>query len=124
MIHSGGVDVWMHSCGNITDLIPDLMELKLDVLNPVQPHAMDIGYLGRTYSGKICFHGGLDIQDTIPNGTPEDIKNETRNFIDALGTKDGGYIPGTSHTILPDTPVENIRALFEALEYYCSGKHS
>lgn len=59
-------------------------------------------------------------QETIPHGTPEDIKNETRHFIQTLGTKNGGYIPGTSHTILPDAPVENIKALFKALEYYSS----
>ncbi len=117
-IHQGGVDVWMHSCGDITDLIPDLLELKLDVLNPVQSRAMDIDYLGKTYSGKICFNGGLDVQETIPYGTPEDIENELIYFINTLGTKKGGYIPGTSHTILPDTSVENIRALFKSLEYY------
>ena len=118
LIHQGGADVWMHSCGNVTELIPDLIELELDVLNPVQPRAMDIDYLGRTYGGKICFHGGLDVQETIPHGTPADIENETRHFIRTLGTRDGGYIPGTSHTILPDTPVENIKALFKALDHY------
>lgn len=120
LIHSGGADVWMHSCGHVTELIPDLVELKLDVLNPVQPQAMNVDELGRDFAGKICFHGGLDVQETIPHGTPAEIENEVKHFIKTLGTNEGGYIPGTSHTILPDTSVENIEALFKALENYSS----
>ncbi len=122
LIHSKSVDVWMHSCGHITEIIPDLIDLGLDVLNPVQPQAMDIDFLGKNYGGKICFHGGLDVQETIPHGTPADIDNEVKHFINVLGTQDGGYIPGTSHTILPDTSVENIEALFRALENYSSNR--
>jgi uroporphyrinogen decarboxylase len=120
LIHSKGLDVWMHSCGNVTELIPYLVELGLDVLNPLQPHSMDIDLLGKQYSGKLCFFGGVDIQDTLPHGTAEDISKEVRHLIDTFGQKNGGYIGGTSHTILPDTSIENVKALFKYLDLYCS----
>jgi len=120
LIHSGGADVWMHSCGNVTELVPDLIELGLDVLNPIQPQSMDIDYLGKEYSGKLCFFGGADVQGTLPHGTIDDINREVKHLVQTLGSKNGGYIGGTSHTILPDTPLENIKALFQAFENYCS----
>lgn len=118
-IHAGGADVWMHSCGNVTELIPHLLEINLDVLNPVQPQSMDIDYLSREYSGKLCFLGGVDVQETLPHGMPEDIQREVRHLVQSFGKKNGGYIGGTSHTILPDTPIENIKALFEAFNDFC-----
>jgi len=120
LIHAGGADVWMHSCGNVTELIPDLIELKLDVLNPVQPQSMNIDYIGKEYRGKLCFFGGVDVQETLPHGTPDDARREVKHLIQTLGGKNGGYIGGTSHTILPDTPLENIKALFQAFYDYCS----
>ena len=120
LIHGSGADVWMHSCGNVTELIPELIELGLDVLNPLQPRSMDIDRLGEKYAGKLCFFGGVDIQETLPHGTPEDVRKEAKHLIDVFGRKNGGYIGGTSHTILPDTPLENIRELFRAFEDYCS----
>lgn len=119
-IHAGGADVWMHSCGNITELIPHLLEINLDVLNPVQPQSMDIDCLSRQYSGKLCFYGGADVQETLPHGTPEDIRREVRHLVQSFGKKNGGYIGGTSHTILPDTSLENIKALLDAFNDFCS----
>jgi uroporphyrinogen decarboxylase len=119
MVHDGGAHVWLHSCGNITEIIPDLIEIGLDVLNPVQSRAMDVDELGATYGDKLCFWGGLDVQVTVPRGTPEDIDGEVRHLVQVLGSCDGGYIGGTSHTILPDAPLENIRAVFEAFERHC-----
>ena len=117
--HAAGVDVWMHSCGHITEIIPDLIEIGLDVINPIQPQAMDLGELSRRFAGKICFYGGVDVQGTLPHGSPDDVRDEVRDLIRLFRTKKGGYIGETSHTVLPDTPLENIRALFKALETYC-----
>ena len=119
MVHEGGAHVWLHSCGNVTEIIPDLIQIGLDVLNPVQSRAMDVDELGRTYGGKLCFWGGLDVQVTVPRGKPEDIDQEVRHLIEVFGSHNGGYIGGTSHTILPDAPVENIRAVFDAFEKHC-----
>lgn len=118
MAHQRGAHVWMHICGNIIDIIPDLIEIGLDVLNPVQPRAMNVDELGRRFGGKLCFFGGVDVQETIPRGTPQDIEAEIQHLIKTLGRFDGGYIGGTSHTILPDTPLKNIKALYDAFERY------
>lgn len=120
LAHQGGAHVWMHSCGNIMDIIPDLIEIGLDVLNPVQPRAMDVDELGRRFGGQVCFWGGLDVQDTVPRGTPQDIDQEVGHLTEVFGEYGGGYIGGTSHTILPDAPLENIRAVYEAFERHCS----
>ena len=117
--HREDVDVWMHSCGHITEIIPDLVEIGLDVINPIQPQAMDLEYLSRTFAGKLCFYGGVDVQGTLPHGTPQDVRDEVKRLIRLFHTKNGGYIAETSHTILPDTPLENIRTLYRALEEFC-----
>ena len=118
MAHSAGKHVWWHSCGRVIELIPDMIEIGLNVLNPVQPQAMSIEELGKGFRGSLCFWGGVDVQRTLPLGAPEEVKGEVRYLIETLGTKDGGYIGGTSHSILSDTPLENISALVEALEEY------
>lgn len=118
LVHEAGAHVWMHSCGNIADIIPDLIEIGLDVLNPVQPRAMDIDEIAKKYSGKLCFFGGADTQVTIPKGTPQDIDEEVRHLISVFFGGLGGYIGGTSHTILPDAPLRNIRALYDAFDRY------
>ena len=118
-MHDGGAHVWLHSCGNVMQIIPDLIEVGLDVLNPIQSRAMDIEELARQFGGDVCFWGGLDVQATVPRGTPEDIDREVQHLVEVLSSPDGGYLGGTSHTILPDAPLENIRAVFEAFERHC-----
>lgn len=104
-----------HSCGSILSIIPDFIELGLDILNPIQPLAkgMDPVFLKREYGKDLTFFGGIDVQELLPRGTPESIKDEVRRRIGILG-KDGGYIVAPAHNIQPDTPVENVLALFEA----------
>ncbi|MBI2895332.1 MAG: hypothetical protein HYY06_17385, partial [Deltaproteobacteria bacterium] len=81
----------------------------------VQPRAkdMDLGALKKEYGAHICFHGSIDIQHTLPHGTPEDVEREVRARMDAA-RGGGGFIISTAHNILPDTPTANILALFEA----------
>jgi len=119
MVHEGGAHVWLHSCGDIMEIIPDLIDIGLDVLNPIQSRAMDVDELGRRFGGELCFFGGLDVQMTVPHGRPEDIDREVQHLVQVFGRYNGGYIGGTSHTILPDAPVENIKAVFEAFERHC-----
>jgi len=111
-IHEGGAHVWMHSCGNIREIIRDLVDLGLDVLNPVQPHAMDLNELGREFGGKICFYGGIDSQRTLPCGSPSDVALEIEHLVDTLGRSDGGYIGCSSTSLLPDVPLDNVRTVF------------
>jgi uroporphyrinogen decarboxylase len=105
-----------HSCGSIIPIIPDFIELGLDILNPIQPLAagMDPVFLKKEFGKDLVFFGGIDVQDLLPNGTPEMIRDEVRRRMEILG-KDGGYIVAPAHNIQPDTPVENVSALFEAV---------
>ncbi len=112
LIHSYGKDVWVHSCGSIEPIIPSLIEMGVNVLNPVQPEAMDITTLKANYGRKITFWGAVSTQDLLPNGTPEQVRVEARK-IRAMMAQGGGYIFGPSQDIQDDVPVENIRALLE-----------
>jgi uroporphyrinogen decarboxylase len=117
-VHSGGAHVWMHLCGNITAILPDLIEIGLNVLNPVQPQAMDVRQLSREFGGEVCFNGGVDVQGTLVRGTPADVKREVHELVSLFGKFDGGYIGGTSHSVMPETPLDNVIAMFEAFSEY------
>jgi len=112
LIHSYGKDVWVHSCGNIEPLIGRLVEMGLDVLNPIQPEAMDIRQLKEAWGDKLTFWGGLSTQDTLPFGTPDDVRSEARRVRDLM-SDGGGYIFSPSQSIQGDVPVENILAVLE-----------
>ena len=108
-----GVKVMLHSCGAIHELIPDLIEMGIGILNPIQVRAKGMNpiELKREYGDKLSFHGGIDIQQTLPYGAPKDVRAEVRERIQTLGR--GGYILCTTHNIQPDTPLINILAMYE-----------
>ena len=110
-----GCKVAHHSCGSIKPIIPDMIECGLDILNPVQPGVrdMDRGELKRLFGDRLCFHGSISIQQTLPFGTPDDVRNEVQERSATLAPG-GGFIFCTAHNIQADTPTENIVALFEA----------
>ncbi|NLC57836.1 MAG: hypothetical protein GX774_13450 [Armatimonadetes bacterium] len=112
LIHAYGKDVWVHSCGNIERILPCLVEMGLDVLNPVQPEAMDIAKLKRLYGDRLAFWGGISTQRTLPYGTPEEVKAEAR-AVRRLMAEGGGYILSPAQSIQSDVPVENMLALLE-----------
>jgi len=112
-VRSGGAHVWMHLCGNVTAILPDLIEIGLNVLNPVQPQAMDVEELSREFGGRLCFNGGVDVQGTLINGSPQDVRDEVCRLIHLFGRFDGGYIGGTSHSVMPETPLDNVIAMYE-----------
>ena len=112
LVHSYEKDVWVHSCGNIEKVIPSLIEMGLDVLNPVQPEAMDLATLKKEYGGKLTFWGGISTQQALPFGSPEEVKQETRRVSDLM-SKGGGYILAPAQEIQEDVPAENILALIE-----------
>ena len=113
-VRSGGAHVWMHLCGDITAILPDLIDVGLNVLNPVQPQAMDVRQLSREFGGKVCFNGGVDVQGTLIRGTRDEVKREVHELVDLFGRFDGGYIGGTSHSVMPETPLDNVIAMYEA----------
>jgi len=112
LIHSYGKDVWVHSCGCIDRIIPHLVDMGLDVLNPVQPECMDIRMLKETYGHKLTFWGGISTQKTLPYGTPDEVKTNVRAVRDLL-SHNGGYILSPAQSIQSDVPTANIMALLE-----------
>lgn len=112
-----GCQVAHHSCGSIAPLIPDLIDCGLDVLNPIQPEVrgMDHGDLKRRFGDRLCFHGSISIQRTLPFGTPDDVRAEVRQRRQTLAPG-GGFIFCTAHNIQADTPLENVLALFDAYQ--------
>lgn len=117
-VRERGAHVWMHLCGDISPILPDLIEIGLSVLNPIQPQALDVGFLSRQFGGQVCFYGGVDVQGTMVRGTPDQVKEEVHRLVRLLGSFEGGYIGGTSHTIMPETPLDNIIALYQAFAAY------
>jgi len=109
------VKIAYHSCGSILPIIPDLIEIGLDVLNPIQPKAqgMDLGALKKAYGRELAFFGGVDEQEVLPFGSPEAGEAEVRLRIRQAGAG-GGFILGPAHNIQPDTPLQNVRAFFRA----------
>jgi len=113
LVHAYGKDVWIHSCGNVLKIIPSLIEMGVDVLNPVQPEAMDLARLKSEFGSKLAFFGGISTQRILPYGTPEEVKKEARR-VRNLMSENGGYIFAPSQEIQGDVPAENIIALIEA----------
>lgn len=109
--------VFYHSCGNPGEIIPDLIEIGVTVLNPIQPECMDIQYIKDTYGDKLAFWGGVSAQTNLSFGTPEQVRDEVKRCIEVLG-KDGGYLVGPNHFIEPEVPWDNLMAYFEAVELY------
>jgi len=108
------VKILYHSCGAIFDLIdPIIDEMQIDMLNPLQPRAakMNMQKIKDQFGGKVAFHGAIDIQHTMPFGTPSEVANEVKERCQVLG-KGGGYVCTTAHYIQADTPVENIMAMY------------
>lgn len=104
--------VFVHSCGSVSKILPDLVEMGLQVLNPVQPECMDIADLKQRYGAQLSFYGGISTQRTLPYGTPEDVRRETESVI-ALMSEQGGYITASSQEIQTDVPYENLCALID-----------
>ena len=111
------IKIQLHSCGSIAEIIPDLIEIGFDVLNPVQPSkGMDHATLKQKFGSKICFHGGVDTQEVLPRGTTLEVEKEVRRVLATLARDHTGYIFATAHNILADVPPENISAAFKELD--------
>ena len=104
------VKIAYHSDGFIYPIISDLIEIGLDVLNPIQPQSMDPDKLKKEFGDRLCFWGSIDEQHTLPFGAPADVQSEVLKRLRTLG-KNGGLILGPTHHVQLDTPLENFWAL-------------
>ena len=114
MVKDRGVFLFFHSCGDIGCLIPELIEMGLDVLNPFQPEVMDVYEIKRKYGDQLSFYGGIGTQHVLPHSSVDEVKADVREKVRLLG-KNGGYLLAPAHAVQSDVPVENIMALVEVM---------
>ncbi len=107
--------VFYHSDGNVEAFIPELIEVGIEILNPIQPEVMDPAAIKRRYGDRLSFWGTLSVQRTMPLGTPDEVRAEVRARIREVG-RGGGLILAPAHVLGPETPWENIVAFFEAAD--------
>jgi uroporphyrinogen decarboxylase len=107
-----GRGVMHHSCGNIRPVIPDLIDIGLDILHPIQPEAMDVFKLKKEFGRDLTFCGGLGTQELMPYGSPDQIRREIKTLKRELG-KGGGYILEPGITVQADVPLENLLAMID-----------
>jgi uroporphyrinogen decarboxylase len=114
-VKSHGKRVFIHSCGKVDELFPDLIESGLDVFNPFQPEVIDVVDAKRRYGDRLSFYGGISTQKTLPYGSTADVKDEVRRLLDLIG-KNGGYIAAPAHDVPRDAKPENIAAMIDTLQ--------
>lgn len=106
-----GLPVLMHSDGQIQAIIPDLIEIGLTALNPVQPEVLDHAWLRKEFNESLAYYGGVSTQSILPNGSPDDVKRAVNACIRELSKEGTGLIVAPSHRVMTDVPLENIEAL-------------
>ncbi len=113
-VKASGKRVFIHSCGQIEELFPDLVEAGVDVFNPFQPEVMDVESVKARYGSDLTFFGGISTQKTLPYGTEAQVREETERLIERIG-RGGGYIAAPAHDIPKDAKPENVAAMLEVL---------
>ena len=109
--------ICFHSDGDCREVIPELIEIGVDILNPVQPECMDPAEIKKLFGDKLAFHGTIGTQTTMPFGTPDDVKKVVKERIETVGIG-GGFLIGPTHLLQDEVPFENVLAFFEAVEKY------
>lgn len=109
-VHSKGMHVFLHSCGDNTKLMKYLIEAGIDVLHPIQKGCMDEVQIVKEYGNQITFLAGVDVQHLLPEGTVEAVKDKVKELIDTFYKPEGGLLLAMGNGILRDTPIENIKA--------------
>ena len=111
------VIIQYHSCGHVTELIPELVAAGIDVLNPVQPECMDVMEIFSQYKDSLSFNGSLGTQTTMPFATPQEVKDMVKRNLDAVGEQ-GGLLCCPTHMLEPEVPWDNIEAYVDACRNY------
>jgi len=114
-VKDAGKDVFIHSCGKVEELYPDLIECGLDVFNPFQPEVTDVFKIKEEFGDRLTFFGGISTQKTLPYGTPEETRKEVEALLKGIGVN-GGYIASPAHSTPADAKPENIAAMIDVLQ--------
>ncbi|NOZ72793.1 MAG: hypothetical protein GXP38_12930 [Chloroflexi bacterium] len=111
-----GLPVILHSDGQIQEILPDLLEIGMTVLNPVQPEVLDHSWLYENFGGRLAFYGGISTQTTLPSGTPEEVRAAVDKCIHTLAPDGTGLLIAPSHRMMTDIPPANVRALLDVFK--------
>lgn len=114
-VHSKGMHVFLHSCGDNTKLMEYLIEAGLDVFHPVQKGCMDEEATAKAFGDRISFLVGIDVQHLLPEGSTEDVKKEIENLASIFRKESGGLLLAAGNGIMPDTPLENIETMLREI---------
>ena len=112
-IRTGGKYVYMHSCGHVRPIIPDLVEIGGNMLQPIQPEAMDIFEIKRTFGRDLCLVGGISTQRSLPFGKPKQVRADVAECLERMAPG-GGYVMAPAKAIMAGVPLENAIALIDA----------
>jgi uroporphyrinogen decarboxylase len=113
-----GLPVLMHSDGQIQKILPDLVEIGLTALNPVQPEVLDHDWLYQNFAGKLAFYGGVSTQTVLPNGSPDEVRAAVQACLHTLAPQRTGLILAPSHRMMTDIPLANVAAMLETLHEF------
>jgi uroporphyrinogen decarboxylase len=116
--HANNIHFWLHTCGNISQFIPRFIDLKLDVLHPIQKYTIDEVEAAKMINGKMCIWAGFDVQQIIPWGTVEDVRNEVRFMIDTYYRPEGRLMITAGNGINEDCPLPSLEALLDETTKY------
>ena len=116
-IKNKGKYIVLHSCGDIREMLPDLIDMGLDVYNTVQPEIYDLQELKNEFGKDLTFYGGISTQQFLPYASEEEVKEMTKKVLDIMH-QGGGYILSPTHAATPDIPVENLLAMIEVAKNY------
>jgi len=114
-VKSKGMYVAQHSCGDIYDVFPDLVEIGMDIYNTFQPEIYDIRKVKKEFGNDITFYGGISTQNVLPFGTADEVRAQTRELMEVMGVN-GGYICAPTHSIPNDVSTENIKAFLDIVQ--------
>jgi len=113
VVHDLGGALFFHTCGMIYPFIGDFIDAGVDILDPIQPCAPEMlpESLAAAYGGKVCFHGGIDVQKLLVSGTPQDVKDTVKYYKKCFSSR--GYICSSTHLLQSDASVENMLAIYD-----------
>jgi uroporphyrinogen decarboxylase len=115
------IHAWYHSDGNVWDILDDLIEIGINILNPVQPECMDPLAIRKRFGKRLAFDGCVGTQTTFPFGTPGDMRRRVHELADTLDARNGGLMLSPTHVLEPEVPPQNVIAFFEACDEIAAG---